>query len=95
MINEITEKNRKALDEIVLAQEIVETLIKNPNLACFHNPKLSKIGDSRWNQHFIRDKLDEINKIYKGYFSQSNPDIPEKVKTFVKDANHYFYGRGK
>ena len=30
-----------------------------------------------------------------GYEIQGRQDIPEEVKTFVRDAKYYFYGRGK
>ena len=94
MTNEMIEKNRKASSQIGLAQKIVDELIKNPELANFHHPDLSKMGEGRWRGHYISDKLKEINEIYGDNSIKERKNIPEEVQKFVRDAKYFIYGRG-
>ncbi|MEK6833540.1 MAG: hypothetical protein AABY32_05835 [Nanoarchaeota archaeon] len=86
---DIQKINKEALEKVCLAQPILNKLIVNPSLACFHDSVLSKIGESRWSGHFVRDTLYDIMNMY----SAKNPnDIPEQVQEFVKGANNFLYG---
>ena len=81
--------NLEASEKVSLAQPILDKIILNPQLANFHDPVLSKLHDSRWSGHFVRDTLYEITRMY----STQHPDnMPEQVQKFVSEANKFLYG---
>jgi len=81
--------NKEALEKVCLAQPILNKIISNPQLTNFHDPTLSKLGDSRWSGHFVRDTLYDFMRMY----STKNPnDVPEDIQNFVKGANKFLYG---
>ena len=82
--------NKEALGKVCLAHQILNKINSHPELYYAHDPILSKLGESRWNRHFVMDNLKEFNEMY----STINPNnIPVQVQEFVKEANNFFYGR--
>ena len=89
MTENIEKINQEASRKVRLAQPILDKIISNPQLVNLHDPVLSKLGDSRWNGHFVSDTLYDII----GMYSTKNPnDVPEDVQNFVKGANKFLYG---
>jgi len=88
-LKNIEKINQEASEKVNLAQPILDKIILNPQLANLHDPALSKLGDSRWSGHFVRDTLYDIM----GMYSTKNPnDVPENIQNFVKGANKFLYG---
>ncbi|MBI2003891.1 hypothetical protein HYS72_00300 [Candidatus Pacearchaeota archaeon] len=94
MTNTITEKNKKALDQIALAQEIVTGLIKKPEFANFHHPALNELGDARRGGEYVLDKLYEVCEIYRDSHPEHRDDVPKEVKHFIRNARYFLYGGG-
>lgn len=92
----MTLKNQKALEAITKATAILEKLRKNPESVNYHDPILSNTGDSRHNGQYVREKVDEIYKIYNIWGSRiiiNDEQIPQKVRSFVKEAENFLYWR--
>ena len=89
ILKDIEKINQEASEKVNLAQSILDKIISNPQLVNLHDPVLSKLGDSRWNGHFVSDTLYDIMDMY----STKHPsEAPEIVQNFVKGANKFLYG---
>lgn len=89
MAETLEQINSKALDKVAIAKPILDKLNDNPGLAWFHDPVISKMGDSRCYQHFVTDTLYDLTYMYS---TQNSKDIPEPVKKFISGANNFLYG---
>jgi hypothetical protein len=92
--NTIQEQNTKAMNNIQLAQRIINIIQVNPKLANVKNRDLHNAQDSRWNGHFIADKYHEIISVYGAQCYNNiaeNKEIPAEVKTFFRDAHNYLH----
>ena len=82
-LKNIEKINQEASEKVNLAQPILDKIILNPRLANFHDPVLSKLGDSRWSGHFVSDTLYDRhitnlldkNKTYKNYHLLKQKDV--------------------
>jgi len=93
--NVLRKVNKEALEKVCLAQPILNKIVSNPQLANVHDISLLRLGESRWNRHFVMDTLIEIMDSYKAerYNNiESNAEIPEEVKEFVRTAYNYKFG---
>ena len=52
--------NQEALSIVRTAEPILKKVEANPQNKYFHDPVLSKLGDSRWNGHFLQDENKRI-----------------------------------
>jgi hypothetical protein len=95
MEKDIDKINESALEKVSLAQPILDKLEVNPSLANFHDPVLSKMGESRWNGHFVEDTLSDIKNMYGvGGYDEiiKAKNIPQEVKSFVSATLLYKFG---
>ena len=80
--------DKRVLNMVNLAQPILDKIKTNPKLIYVHDPVLSRLGEPRQNKYFIMNTLTEIMEMYS---TEDVDNMPEQAKTFVKEANNFFY----
>lgn len=86
--------NEEAQAKVQNALKVLDLLEKNPEMANYH----SEISGSRWNIHYLRDALKELEALYgtiqlEHLNERAGVKIPGNVVDFEKRFHHFEYNK--
>jgi hypothetical protein len=91
-MEDIEKTKKQILENVIIAQPILDKIKVHPELENVQDSSLSAIGEGRWNKHFVLDTYHAVRAAYGAYSYNDIKDeanVPQKIKKFFLDATGY------